>query len=354
VTATRTPLADAHREFDTRLFAALRRRPWVTLAVGAALEVLAMAAFAPADEVPPGAPGAVGVAIAVLTALAAGAVAGVTVSAVGWVALFFLVGDRDALTFVALPIWVFTAYLAGRLAKALARHEGEQDELRRLDDVKTQFVELASHELRAPATVIAGIAATLHLRGDHLSPDQRVHLRSTLYENAQRLTVLTGQLLDLSRLDAEAIEIHPEPFYVRTRVEEILLGAAGDRAGDVRLEIAPDLRIAADPRAFDRIASNLLTNALRYGEAPIVVTAVARDRHYRLSVEDRGRGVAAEFRPRLFERFARDSASADRAAGTGLGLAIARSYARAHGGDLVYTEAEPRGARFELLLPRER
>ena len=81
------------------------------------------------------------------------------------------------------------------------------------------------------------------------------------------------------------------------------------------------------------------------------VRAEQTDRHFRLTVEDRGVGVAPEFVPGLFERFTRSEGSRATAAGTGLGLAIARSYARAHGGDLVYEDAMPHGACFRLVLP---
>jgi two-component system OmpR family sensor kinase len=83
----------------------------------------------------------------------------------------------------------------------------------------------------------------------------------------------------------------------------------------------------------------------------VTVRAEQTDRHFRLTVEDEGRGVSPEFVPDLFERFTRSEGSRPSGVGTGLGLAIARSYARAHGGDLVYEDAEPHGARFRLVLP---
>jgi len=89
---------------------------------------------------------------------------------------------------------------------------------------------------------------------------------------------------------------------------------------------------------------------LRYGEAPITISAEQRDRHFRLRVEDRGRGVAPEFVPHLFERFTRGRKSAEVGGAAGLGLSIAQSYAHAHGGELVYEQAKPRGASFELVL----
>jgi signal transduction histidine kinase len=102
---------------------------------------------------------------------------------------------------------------------------------------------------------------------------------------------------------------------------------------------------------LDRVIGNLITNAFRYGQPPVIVSAERTDRHLRISVEDRGRGVEPEFVPDLFERFSRSDGSRASAVGTGLGLAIARSYARAHGGDLMYEDAAPSGARFKLVLP---
>jgi signal transduction histidine kinase len=81
------------------------------------------------------------------------------------------------------------------------------------------------------------------------------------------------------------------------------------------------------------------------------VRARQRDTHFRLTVEDRGRGVDSSFVPHLFDRFAR-CGPPDEAEGSGLGLSIAQSYAQAHGGELLYSHADPHGARFELVLPR--
>jgi signal transduction histidine kinase len=224
--------------------------------------------------------------------------------------------------------------------------------LERADELKSNFISLAAHELRTPVTSINGVIETLHARGGLLAEEQRVLLRQMLREQGRRLAVLVEQLLDLSRLDAEAISIDPEVVSVRQRVEELVRSTAGERAGDVHVEVPEDLEASIDLSAFDRILSNLVANALRYGEPPVIVRAEQRDRHFRLAVEDRGPGVPPEFVPDLFERFTRSALTQDRGIGTGLGLAIARSYANAHRGELVYEPASPTGARFELVLPR--
>jgi two-component system sensor histidine kinase KdpD len=236
--------------------------------------------------------------------------------------------------------------LAGALGPAIALAEA-----RRVSDLKSQFVALASHELRAPVAGIHGITITLRERGDDLKPEQIAQLRATLYEQADRMRRLVDQLLDVSRLDAEAVPVRVERFAVRSRVEALLREVAGTRADEVDVEIPAELETVADPGAFDRIVGNLVTNAFRYGQPPVTVAAQQLDTHFRLWVEDRGDGVPDEFAPRLFERFSRGrEGSGD--GGSGLGLAIAQSYANAHGGELLYEPAEPKGARFELVLPR--
>jgi two-component sensor histidine kinase len=223
--------------------------------------------------------------------------------------------------------------------------------LTRANEVMANFVSLAAHELRTPITTIHGFVHTLNHLGDRLTPDQKEEVSRTLEQQTQRMALLVEQLLDLSRLDAEAIDIVPQRLEVRRRLEELLGTTAAGRAEEVEVDVDASLEAVLDPSAFDRIVINLVTNAFHYGEPPVVVTAERSDHQFRLSVEDRGPGVPAEFVPDLFERFSRSDAARERAVGTGLGLAIARSYAQAHGGDLVYEPARPRGARFKLVLP---
>jgi signal transduction histidine kinase len=243
------------------------------------------------------------------------------------------------------------AYLALDRARLFAQEREARVALERADEVKSQFIALASHELRSPAAVIHGIASTVYLRGHALTDEQLQKLRRTLFEQTSRLSRLVDQLLDLSRLEAAAIPIEPEPVPVRSRVEELVQAQAPDNADDVDIHVPPDLEAVVDPTAFDRIVANLITNALRYGEPPVRIEAEQRDRHFRLAVEDRGRGVEPEFVPRLFERFSRSSDREEVEGGAGLGLAIAQSYAHAHGGELLYEEAQPHGARFEVVIP---
>jgi signal transduction histidine kinase len=224
--------------------------------------------------------------------------------------------------------------------------------LERANRLMTNFVALAAHELRTPVTTISGSAETLRARAGTLTQEQHDALVDALAQESERMRRLIEQLLDLSRLDAEAIDIAPQRLPLRERVDEIVTSATGDHPERVDVEIDPALVAEADPTALERIIGNLVTNAIRYGQAPIVVSAERSDNHLRVRVTDRGPGVAEDFVPDLFERFTRSGRSSERISGTGLGLAIARAYARAHHGDLLYAPASPSGARFELVLPQ--
>jgi two-component system sensor histidine kinase KdpD len=137
---------------------------------------------------------------------------------------------------------------------------------------------------------------------------------------------------------------------VRERLTQIVESVAPlESSTRIGIEADPTLEADVDVAALERIVSNLLVNACRYGEPPVVVRAEQEEGVLHVTVEDSGPGVPDEFVPLLFDRFARSATS--QATGTGLGLAIARSYARAHHGDVSYRHAETRGASFELTLP---
>jgi signal transduction histidine kinase len=235
-------------------------------------------------------------------------------------------------------------------ARLFAQERDARETLLRADELKSQFVSLAAHELRSPVSAIYGLSETIAERGDQLSPERLEELQSLLTIQIRRLRELVEQLLDLSRLDAEAVVIRPQRVRVRDRLEEIVGSVSPLESVQIGLDVDPLLEAELDVDALDRIVSNLILNACRYGEPPVLVSAAMEHDALRVTVQDHGPGVPAEFVPQLFDRFARSAGSAA-SPGTGLGLAIARSYARAHSGDVSYRAATPRGAAFELILP---
>ena len=226
--------------------------------------------------------------------------------------------------------------------------EDELTELQHIDRLKTDFLGIASHELRTPIAVVHGIASTLYLRGSELTAEQVLELRGTLYEQTSRLVALAQALLDLSSVEAGALQAQPRRFNPRDRIEALLSQIVPDRLDAVHVDVPREWEIVTDPEALDRIVGNLVGNALRHGIPPVEVRALSVD-PFRLVVEDHGTGVDPAFVARLFDRFSRGGVR-QRPDGAGLGLAIARSYAYALGGDLTYGR-ESRGARFELRLP---
>jgi signal transduction histidine kinase len=262
--------------------------------------------------------------------------------------LGFLTCDErgEAFSLDAAEVDLLTTF--GTLIAAFLERAIEHGELRRLNELKSQFAALASHELRTPVAAIYGAVRTLDEREQMLSPEQQAELRRMLSQQSKRLFELVENLLDLSRLEADSLRISPTEIEVRERLAEIV-DAVFDGNREVRIEVPGDLRAVLDVQAFDRILSNLLANAVRHGAPPFFVSAARTNDELSVTIEDRGSGVAEEFVGSLFERFTRGATPSSE--GAGLGLSIAQSYARAHGGTLTYEPAKPHGASFRLILP---
>jgi signal transduction histidine kinase len=238
--------------------------------------------------------------------------------------------------------------VADRVALAIERARLHEQTVE-LDELKANFIAIASHELRTPATSVYGVLMTLLERDEELDPSLRKELLRVGVEQGERLRRLLEELLDLSRLDANGVTVKPKPLVLADVLREIVSEALSTGT-TVVFDVPDDLSVVADRLVLDRVVSNLLVNSARHGAEPITLSAKVGDAYLRIAVEDSGEGVSEEMRARLFEPFARtDSANV----GSGLGLAIARAYSRAHGGDLVYDPCG-HGARFELIIPQGR
>ncbi len=262
----------------------------------------------------------------------------------------FLSTDHSGEPFRLDELELATLRTAGIIAGTLLEKSMLRVQAQRLTETRSQFISVAAHELRTPLTAIYGLAVTLDERAERLSRDQLLAMRHALREQAERMSILIEQLLDLSRLDVGAVTLNPQPIPLGPAVEETIDLVAPSERDAVQVEIPTDFEAVVDATALERIVGNLVANALRYGEPPVTIRADQRDRHLRLSVEDRGTGIDPAFVPRLFDRFTR-GAPPGAGHGSGLGLAIARAYAEAHGGTLIYEPVKPTGARFEVVLP---
>src|SRR5439155_23544692 len=142
---------------------------------------------------------------------------------------------------------------------------------------------------------------------------------------------------------ARAINVDPRPLVLKTALTDVVHGALAT-SDAVELDIPDNLAAVVDPLVLDRVVSNLVANAVRYGAPPVRIVAQQRDRHLRVAVEDSVPGGPKELVERIFERFARGGGGVRH----GLGLAIGRAYAQAYGGDLV-KHSRPGCAQFQLL-----
>jgi signal transduction histidine kinase len=241
----------------------------------------------------------------------------------------------------------------GDLARALARM---QEELRRQETARRAFVSTASHELRTPLTMLQGTMELLEedIRSGRL--DELDALRQVADARIQldRLSALSGELLDLSRLDA-AVQLRSEPVelgeIVRAVAAEFELRARERSTSVVVILPQGPCWGRGDPDAVARVVRILLDNALRYGPrgAPVQIAAHSRDGRAVITVADEGDGIPEGERDRIFERFHRGSAAGS-AGGFGLGLAIGRELARRMGGELGVDAEQVRGTRFALKL----
>jgi two-component system sensor histidine kinase KdpD len=231
---------------------------------------------------------------------------------------------------------------------ALQAEAVETEALRRSDDVKTALLRAVSHDLRTPLTAI--VAAGHALGGSSLSPEERTELSAAVVGEGQRLAVLVEKLLDLSRLEAGSAE--PRRDWVS--IEEVILAAREGGGGDVRIALDPDVPVLrADAAQLERAFANLLENARRYSNGEPVHVHIRRNGpRVLVRVVDRGPGIAAAERERIFEPFYRGPQQTARPwTGSGLGLAIAKGFVEANGGTIAVESLPGQGTSFVVELP---
>jgi signal transduction histidine kinase/ActR/RegA family two-component response regulator len=243
-----------------------------------------------------------------------------------------------------------------REARALAQVNAE---LRRLDELKSEFLAMVSHELRTPLTAIIGYGRLL-LRQVHgkLTPKQLEH-QEAIFRGAQRLSDLINDLLDVSRLEAGRIELTPRPTDLAQIVEHagaVVAVAAQARQIRIASALPPDLpAVHADPSRLQQILVNLVGNAVKFSSpgGAVRITAGRSREQVWVTVEDQGVGIAREELARIWDPFYQVEAPMRRRhGGSGLGLAIVRRLVELHGG-VVRAESDGvnRGSRFTFTLP---
>jgi signal transduction histidine kinase len=241
----------------------------------------------------------------------------------------------------------FADELADKVAAATGRLEA-------MDRAKSALLALASHELRTPLTALLGFSELLASRAFASAEVRR--LADIMRRETERLTRLVDDFLDLARLERGLTpRLAPVPVAVGPAVAAAVeLFRRGRVTHPIRVDCDEPLpAVRADPDALDRVLKNLLSNAIKYSPAgsEVRVSVRAGPGSVCVSVEDRGRGIAADVLPRIFEPYFRAPDASHAAGGTGLGLAVVKSIVEAHGGQIHVESAPGAGTRIAFQLP---
>jgi len=230
------------------------------------------------------------------------------------------------------------------------------EELKKLDELKSEFVSMVSHELRAPLTNINGsIELLLEGTGACYDPEHR-ELLQIVGEQSQRLTRMVQGILNVSRIEAGQLVLQPQAFNILGLIEKVIdvwetRGVANrfERPHAVNLP-----SVWADRDRTEEVLFNLIDNAIKYSSegAPIRVDAESNGRYLAISVSDRGIGIPEEEIDRIFEKFHRvDRKDAMESYGHGLGLYICRRLVEAQGGQIWVESVVGEGSTFRFSLP---
>src|SRR5450755_1080986 len=227
------------------------------------------------------------------------------------------------------------------------RGAGERE---RAERDRADLVSTVAHELRSPLTSVKGFTATLLNKWDRFNDEQRLLMLQTVNADADRVTRLIAELLDVSRIDAGRLELHKQVVDVPAAVRRLIAGRVASGDPPERFEVVvttflPEMWL--DPDKLDQVLANLVDNAIRHGSGRVTVSIAATDDGIVLTVSDEGEGVAADIRNLVFRRFWR----AGRRGGTGLGLYIVKGLVEAHGGQVAVLDAPGGGASFAIALP---
>lgn len=229
-----------------------------------------------------------------------------------------------------------------------------------VDLAKSEVISSVAHELRSPLTSIKGFAATLVKRWDRFDDDKRKQILVTIEADADRVTRLISELLDLSRLEEGRLQLRKQPIQVPLIAERVV-GRMKDRSAGHSLGCSfpnPFPSVMADPDKVEQVLTNLVENAVKYTEKGEVKVGGAVDESaVRIAVTDQGAGIPPDHRQKVFRKFFRRADAGPSAPflppGSGLGLYISKGLIEAHGGAIWVDEAPGGGASFAFTLPLE-
>ncbi|MEW5680926.1 MAG: PAS domain-containing protein [Pseudomonadota bacterium] len=226
-----------------------------------------------------------------------------------------------------------------------------------LQQLKDQFISTVSHELRTPLTAIKGALGLVNSGKLGVVPDAVAKLLFLAQSNTERLTQLINDLLDMEKLVAGKMPFHIEKLSINNELEhaiESIKPYALQHQVDMQIITQNNVLVMADSLRLQQVLTNLLSNAIKFSHADAKVTLEAKvsGDQVKVTVTDTGQGIAPEFQPRVFERFAQaDGSNLRKATGTGLGLAICKELISQMHGEIGFVSKLGEGTSFFFTLP---
>lgn len=242
--------------------------------------------------------------------------------------------------------------------RLLSQQRETMRRLQELDQMKSDFVAITSHELRTPITAIRGFVKTLLRAQDRLTPEQVRSFMEIIDRQSERLARLVEDLLHVARIEAGAIQLSPEEVDVEPLLRGLVDSLGVERRSRVWLEVDGEpTRVWVDPYRVEQVLRNLVENALKFSpqDAQVTLRARVEDGRVEFAVSDRGPGIPPEELDAIFERFHQAGRAMTRPAeGAGLGLYITKRLVEAMGGEISVESAVGEGSTFRVCLPAGR
>ncbi|WP_369144053.1 ATP-binding protein [Streptomyces sp. R44] len=240
--------------------------------------------------------------------------------------------------------------LARTFNESAAELERSVTELRNAEARARRFASDVSHELRTPLAGMLAVTEVLDEDAGSLDSDTARAVRLISTETG-KLAVLVEDLMEISRFDARAAELHTDEVDAADCVRKTLQHRHWTDPAQVVPYLEEGIRARLDPRRFDVVVANLVGNALRHGAAPVTVRLYAEGDELVTEVADRGPGIHPDVLPHVFDRFYKADQARTRSAGSGLGLAITLENVRLHGGTVRAANHPAGGAVFTVRMP---
>jgi PAS domain S-box-containing protein len=267
-------------------------------------------------------------------------------------------GSEFPIEIMLSPLESTDGILVTAAVRNISERKSVEEERKRLERLKDEFVATVSHELRTPLTSIAGALGLLTGSTAGQMPESATRLLTIAYTNCQRLIRLLNDILDIEKMDSGKAAFEFKRVEVRALVEQVIEANRAYAQGcDVRVRLdaaSATFNVRADPDRLMQAITNLLSNAIKFsppGEGVVVVVETRGDT-VRISVRDHGLGVPEEFKPHIFEKFAQDDGTdARQKGGTGLGLSIVKQIVERLDGAVGFGDAPGGGAIFHVDLP---